>query len=148
MLQVDRLDQEVDGSLLHRIHGRFHGAVGRDQNDRDSWIDILDCFQQIQTIGTLHAVVGHDQVKARVADKLHGTIPVGASSHPVALAAEKAGHHFSLMFLVVYDEYAPFHPSNLILPALVRPVPEGSEPLPLFLFLSCSPGSTPHHAAQ
>src|SRR5262249_10903186 len=48
LVKVDRLEQVLEGAALHGFDSRLRGRVGRDDDDRQSGIDLTDAVEDLQ----------------------------------------------------------------------------------------------------
>src|SRR5207244_2228830 len=62
-LEVERLEYVIEGAELHRVHGRLHSAVGREQHHRHLGVDLAYTGKQLETRHARHLEIGEDQVE-------------------------------------------------------------------------------------
>ena len=61
-LQIDRLDEVIEGAALHGLDGRLRGAVGRDEDDRPPRVAAVDLAEDVQAGAVGQLQVEHDHV--------------------------------------------------------------------------------------
>src|SRR2546430_9476879 len=62
-LEVERLEYVIEGAELHRVHGRLHSAVRREQHHRHLGVDLAYTGKQLETRHARHLEIGEDQVE-------------------------------------------------------------------------------------
>ena len=103
---AERLGQVFEGAELHRLDGRFDGAVSGEQNHFHLGHRLAGVFEKIHPISSRHLQVGEHQVKALPLEAANRLVPVGGSDHVVPLGLERFPHVRADALFVVDDQDA------------------------------------------
>ena len=109
VLEVERLDEEVEGPAVHRHADVAHVAVGGDHDDLDERIDLAHPRQEGEPVHPRHVDVGEHDIGVRVlAQLLQGVLAVGGEDELVDgladVLAEALLHQQRHVRLVIDDE--------------------------------------------
>ena len=101
---LERLGQEVDGAILHRLDGFLDRAERRQQDHVHVGRHGLDLPQELEPGETGHLEVRQHEVDAAGAEPLEGGGAVGGQDHGVPLAGQHALEALAHGRIVVGDE--------------------------------------------
>ena len=104
LVEVDRLEQILEGAALHGLDGRLGGGVGGDDDDRQARIDLADAVEDLQARHVRQAHVEDDRVGPLPLDQLDALRPVGAASHFQGVGLEAFLHRIEHVGLVIDHE--------------------------------------------
>ena len=104
--KVERLGDVPESAVAECLGGHRHLLVGRDHDDRDRVVDLLDVLQHLDPVHARHVDVEHDDVRTRPQDRAEG---VGAVERgvDVVVALEVLGEDLEDERLVVHEEKPP-----------------------------------------
>ena len=102
-LEVERLVHEVVRAELHRLDGGVDAGVGREQDDEDVGIELLELLEDGQAVEVGQPVVENREVDAR-GGLLDGRLAVLGLEHVVAGRAQTLGDRPADQLFVVDDQ--------------------------------------------
>ena len=106
LVEVERLDQVVEGAPLHRPHGGLQVAEGRDDDDRRGADALAERAHRGQAVHARQADVEHDGVERARAGDLQALLDRGGDLHVVPLVGERLAERPADARLVVDDQDA------------------------------------------
>ena len=109
-LAGERLLDEIKGAELRRFDRRAHGAVARDDHDRQRVVGLADLLQRFEAVHAGHFDVEKDQVGGFALDDRERFGSARSLLDVVAFVFENHPHRPADLRLVVDDQNASFHP--------------------------------------
>jgi hypothetical protein len=106
LVRVDRFGDVIECSVFERLHGRLDRREGRDHDDGDARIDVVDAFLQLHPVHARHSDVEQgdiERVRFEVTERLQRG---GRRRHLVAVLLEPMEQRVSHRELVV-DHHDP-----------------------------------------
>ena len=88
MVQVDRLGEEVDGTVPHRLNGVLDRAMAGQDDHRQRRIGRADLLEKVIAAHAGHPEVGHHEVDRLPVDDGPGLLTIGSLEGVVALVLE------------------------------------------------------------
>ncbi|MNE64382.1 hypothetical protein D3C80_1597920 [compost metagenome] len=108
-INVERFGDIVERPVAHRLHGVFHGAVGRHDNHRQVRKSAFDFCQQLRTVHAGHAPVADDQVDVFGLQHFQGVQAIARSEHRDAILIQRRRQQVTELGLVVDHQYVMCH---------------------------------------
>ena len=95
VVEIDGLEEVIDGPGAHGGDGGFDGAVGGEHDDGRFGGELLDVGEEGEAVHLGHADVGEDDVGGLLEEEVGGGFAVGGFEHVKAFAAEEFGERFA-----------------------------------------------------
>ena len=104
VVEVDGLREEVVGTLLHRLDGRFDAAVGREEDADGLRVLRADGLEEIEAVHAGHADVREHDFDVAVGEFVHRHLGVGREAD-VETELQRALESLARVAVVVYNQY-------------------------------------------
>ena len=108
LVEVEGLCQVVVGPLLEGLDGRFHGGVGRHENDGQGGVEPADFLQGLEPRDADHPDVHEDKIEGIFLYRLHGRRAVVGLADLISPAGDQRLEHGPVGKVVVDDENGVF----------------------------------------
>ena len=105
---VERLLDEVEDALAHRLHGRVDGSLAGDDDDRGVRRLLAQRARQGETVELGHHQIADDHVRVQLGSELERAVSVVGLVDVVAPSLEQFGEELAGRRLVVDDESSCF----------------------------------------
>jgi len=123
LFELDGLGDVIQGARLHRIHGRFDGPIGRDDDDVDLRVDAFHFLEDRHAVHARHLVIQQKKIEMTGPHFFQGPFAVFRLRHGMSFLDEEVAKHLPLGFSVFNDQNLQFFHRPFPVGRLSAPVP-------------------------